>query len=51
MLLIPSNMVFSKVQSWNDERNNNNNNNSVKSDILRTPPRCTLLFFVFTSTP
>lgn len=53
MLLIPSNMVFSKVQSWNDvnecERNNNNNNDSVKSDILRTPPRCTftLLFFTF----
>lgn len=50
MLLIPSNMVFSKVQSWNDvnecERNNNNNNNSVKNDILRTPPRCMCILFI-----
>lgn len=46
MLLLPSNMVFSKVRSWNDvsECETNNNNNSVKNDILlRTPPRCMLL--------
>jgi hypothetical protein len=55
MLLLPSNMVFSKVRSWNDvseceTNNNNNNNNTVKNDILRTPPRCTfvdLFNFIF----
>jgi hypothetical protein len=50
MLLIPvndsttSNMVFSKVRSWSDlNEREKNNNNPVKSDILRTPSRCTCL--------
>lgn len=49
MLLLPvndtsaSNMVFSKVRSWSDvNEREKNNNNPVKSDILRTPSRCTL---------
>ena len=47
MLLLPTNMVYSKVRSWDDECENNNNN-SVKNEILRTPPRCTLSrFFIF----
>lgn len=48
MLLMPTNMVYSKVRSWDDVNDcEKNNNNSVKSDILRTPPRCTLkLIFI-----
>lgn len=48
MLLLPSvndsrsNMVFSKIRPWNDDDERENNNNTVKNDILRTPPRCTL---------
>lgn len=47
MLLLPTNMVYSKVRSWDDvsECEKNNNNNSVKNEILRTPPRCTLSRF------
>jgi hypothetical protein len=52
MLLLPvndtsaSNMVFSKVRSWSDvNEREKNNNNPVKSDILRTPSRCTLKNF------
>lgn len=50
MLLLPTNMVYSKVRSWDDvsECEKNNNNNSVKNEILRTPPRCTLSrFFIY----
>lgn len=51
MLLLPandssaSNMVFSKVRSWSDvNEREKNNNNPVKSEILRTPSRCTLIY-------
>lgn len=44
MLLVPNltsetNMVLSKVRSWNGKREDNNNvNNSVKRELIRASP-------------